>query len=214
MVDMRKLAVLLLAAMVAGCSSSPPAEKKPEEAKAGAKPTAAAPQLETGRTAFYEMMRKARTWAPDAKPYRLESAANKDAPGTEGKAIVWRAWFASPSKGSVKPYAWSGGSGEGMPEKGVSFGPEDTYSPTNRSTQVFELEFFKVDSDQAYKVAQEKGGEALEKKSPGTQTYYTLDFDGSAHELIWHVAYGDSPSEYRLKLAVDASTGGFLRKEH
>ena len=210
---MRKIALLLMAGMLAGCSSNPPAEKKPDESKPAAKPSAAAPELQTGRTAFYEMIRKARTWAPDAKPFRLQSGATKDAPGTDGKAIVWNAWFASPSKGSVKPYTWSGGSGEGLPDKGVTFGPEDTFSPTNRSTQPFELEFLKTDSDQAYKVAQEKGGEALLKKNPGTQIFYTLDFDGSAHELIWHVAYGDSPTEYKLKLAVDASTGGYLKKE-
>ena len=207
---MRKLVLLLMAAMLAGCSSSnPPAEKKPETTQ----PTASAPQLETGRSAFYEMIRRARTWAPDAKPFRLQSSATKDGPGTDGKAIVWSAWFASPSKGSVKPYTWSGGKGEGLPEKGVSFGPEDTFSPTNRSTQPFDLEYLKTDSDQAYKTAQEHGGEALEKKSPGTQIFYTLDFDPGAHELIWHVAYGDSPNDYKLKLAVNASTGGYLRKE-
>ena len=209
---MRKLALLLLAAMLAGCSSNPPAEKKAEETKPQAKATPAAPELETGRSAFYEMMRKARTWAPDVKPFRLESGATKDAPGTDGKAIVWHAWFASPSKGSVKPYTWSGG-GADLPDKGVTFGPEDTFSPTNRSTQPFDLDFFKVDSDQAYKAAQEKGGAALEKKSPGTQVFYTLDFDGGAHELIWHVAYGDSPTDYKLKIAVNASTGGFMKKE-
>lgn len=127
--------------------------------------------------------------------------------------MVWHAWFASPSRRSVKPYTWSGGSGENLPERGVTFGPDDTFSPTNASTQPFDVNFLKSDSDNAYKVAQEKGGAELEKKHPGTPVVYMLDWSGKANELIWHVIYGDSPTDYKLRIAVDASTGGFLRKE-
>lgn len=210
---MRKLALLalLLLLALAGCSSEP---KKAEEApKPAAKPEAKAPELQTGRTAFYEMYRTARQWAPDARPFRVQSSASKEAPGTDGKALVWHAWFASPGKREVKPYTWSGGSGENFPERGVSFGPVDTFNPSNTSTQPFDPNFLKSDSDQAYKAAQEKGGEALLKKNPGTPVIYVLDFDNKANELIWHVVYGDSPSNYRLKIAVNASTGGFLKKE-
>lgn len=208
---MRKLVLLLLAAALAGCSSEP--KKAEEGAKPAAKPEAKAPELQTGRTAFYEMYRTARQWAPDAKPFRVQSSASKDAPGTDGKALVWHAWFASPGKREVKPYTWSGGTGENLPERGVSFGPVDTFNPSNTSTQPFDPNFLKSDSDQAYKAAQEKGGEALLKKNPGTPIVYVLDWDGKANELIWHVVYGESPSDYRLKIAVNASTGGYLKKE-
>jgi hypothetical protein len=203
---------LLLCAVLTGCSSSEPS-KPAESAQPKASATPSAPELQTGRTAFYEMYRKARTWAPDAKPYRLESSATKDAPGTDGKAEVWHAWFASESKRLVKPYTWSGGTGENLPDKGVTFGPEDTFSPTNASTQPFDVNFLKTDSDNAYKVGQEKGGAEVEKKHPATPTLYVLDWNGKANELIWHVIYGDSPSDYKLRIAVDAATGGFLRKE-
>jgi hypothetical protein len=208
---MRKIALLLLAAILCGCSSEPQKPAETPQPKASATPSA--PELMTGRSAFYECYRKARTWAPDAKPYRVESSASKDSPGTDGKAIVWHAWFASPSRRSVKPYTWSGGSGENLPEKGVTFGPDDSFSPTNASTQPFDVGFLKTDSDNAYKVAQEKGGTELEKKHPGTPVTYILDWNGKANELIWHVIYGDSPNEARLRIAVDAATGGFLRKE-
>lgn len=204
---MRTLVLLLLAAMLCGCSSEPQKPAETPQPKASATP--AAPELMTGRTAFYECYRKARTWAADAKPYRLESSTTKE---PDGKAVVWHAWFASPSRRSVKPYTWSGG-GENAPEKGVSFGPDDTFNPSNASTQPFDVNFLKTDSDNAYKVAQEKGGADLEKKHPGTPITYVLDWSPRANELIWHVIYGDTPSEYRLKIAVDAATGGFLRKE-
>lgn len=209
---MRKLVVLLLVALLAGCSSEP--KKAEEGAKPPvAKPEAKAPEFQTGRTAFYEMYRAARTWAPDAKPFRVQSSPTKEAPGTDGKAEVWHAWFASPSKREVKPYTWSGGTGENLPERGVSFGAVDTFNPTNTSTQPFDPNFLKSDTDQAYKAAQEKGGEALLKKAPGTPIIYTLDWDAQSNELIWHVSYGESPIEYKLKIAVNASTGGYLKKE-
>ncbi|MBZ5646550.1 MAG: hypothetical protein LAN37_04925 [Acidobacteriia bacterium] len=209
---MRKLALLLLAALLTGCSSEPqkPASETPS------KPTAAqskAPEFETGRTAFYRMYTTARIWAPDAKPFRLQSVPTKGSSGAEGKAEIWLAWFASPGKRAVKPYTWSGGSGENMPERGISFGPDDSFNPSNTSTQPFDVNFLKTDSDQAYKAAQEKGGDAFLKKAPGTPIIYTLDWDGKSNELIWHVIYGDTPTNYKLKIAVNASTGGFLKKE-
>lgn len=211
---MRKIALLLLLAALTGCSSEP---KKAEE---GAKPAASqsaqpkAPELQTGRTAFYEMYRNAaHTWSPDAKPYRIQSSPSKDAQGLDGKAVVWHAWFASATKNAVKPFTWSGGSGDDLPEKGVSFGPEDTYNPRNTSTQVFDVNFLKSDSDQAFKAAQAKGGEALLKKDPKTPIIYTLDWDAKGNELIWHVSYGESPQDYKLKIAVNASTGEYLKKE-
>ncbi len=208
---MRKIALLLLLALLAGCSSTEPKNDKVN--KPATTSQAKPPEFQTGRTAFYEMYRTARTWAPDAKPYRVQSSATKDAPGTDGKAEVWMAWFASPSKREVKPYTWCGGTGENLPERGVSFGPVDTFNPSNTSTQPFDVNFLKQDSDAAYKTAQEKGGEALEKKSPGTPVVYILDWDGKANELIWHVIYGEAAQDYKLKIAVNASTGGFLRKE-
>ena len=207
---MRKLALLLLGSLLAGCSSEP---QKPAAATAPVKPAVKAPEFETGRTALHKMYTTARTWAPDAKPFRLQSTPTKDASGADGKAQIWRAWFASPNKRSVKPYTWSGGSGDDMPERGVSFGPEDTFNPSNTSTQPFDIAFLKSDTDQAYKAAQEKGGEVLLKKVPGTPVIYTLDWSAKTNELIWHVSYGDTPTNYKLKIAVDASTGGFLRKE-
>ena len=69
---MKKFLLLLLPlAVIAGCSSesSPPAPK-PEP-----------PQLLSGRSAFQQLYISARSWAPDARPYRLQSATAGDNKG-------------------------------------------------------------------------------------------------------------------------------------
>ncbi|HVP44854.1 MAG TPA: hypothetical protein VMS96_15620 [Terriglobales bacterium] len=210
---MRKLALLLLVAALAGCSSEPTKTAEGPKPAAAQKPAVKPPEFQTGRTAFYEMYRAARQWAPDVKAFRLQSSPTKEAPGTDGKAEVWLGWFASAAKREVKPYTWSGGTGENLPERGVSFGPVDSFNPSNASTQPFDAGFLKSDSDEAYKAAQAKGGEALLKKNPGLPIIYTLDWDAKSNELIWHVSYGETPQDYKLKIAVNASTGGFLKKE-
>jgi len=98
---------LALTALVS-CSS----EKKPGGETASenpAKPTAKVAQYDTGRIAFQRMFLSARGWAGDAKPFRLQSQYTLDAPTSEGKAGLWRASFASPSRRMMKLFVWSGG---------------------------------------------------------------------------------------------------------
>ena len=47
------------------------------------------------------------------------------------------------------------------PSRGISPGSEDNYSPTNSSTQIFDVVFLKTDSDKALEVAQKHGGDKL-----------------------------------------------------
>ena len=58
-----------------------------------------------------------------------------------------------------------------------------------------------------------RGPAKARKKEPELPVIYVLDWDGKANELIWHVTYGNSPTDYKLKIAVNASTGGYLKKE-
>lgn len=198
-----------LAAGLAGCSSEPkPAQgEKQPAAKAAEKPA----EYETGRAAFQKLFVSARGFAADVRPYRLESTPTKDATGHDGKSGLWRASFASPSRRSVKAFTWSGLAGPDAPDRGVTPSTEDTYNPSNASTQVFEIAFLKVDSDKAFEAARKKGGEALQKKEPDLPVKYVLDWNGAENKLIWHVIYGDNMP--KLRIAVDASSGEFLRKE-
>jgi hypothetical protein len=203
---MRKLLMAMLSlALLAGCSSEP---TKPEE-----KPQPKAPEYVTGRTAFQKLYVAARGWQRDAQPYRVESQITTDSKGKEGKSGVWRAFFASPAQRGAKPYVWSGTDAADAPSRGINPGTEDTYSPTNSSTQIFDIAFLKVDSDKAFEVAQMHGGDKLLEKSPDTPVLYLLDWSGLTNELIWHVIYGANRDQAKLKVAVDASSGDFMRVE-
>ncbi len=197
-------AVLLLAA----CSSNQPAESQPNSKSAPKQP-----EYETGRVAFQKMYLAAREWAGDATPFRLQSQFSPDAPVAEGKAGVWRASFASPAKKMLKMFVWSGLAGPDAGEPGVSFSAEDTWSSTNTSERVFNLGFLTIDSDKAYEVAQKNGGQKLTTKDPKQPVFFVLDWDASKNQLVWHVIYGSSQEEAKLRIAVNASTGEFLRVE-
>jgi hypothetical protein len=206
---MKRLALMIvMGALLAGCSSSPTPAEKPAATKAE-------PQLEllTGRAAFQKLFVTARSWAPDAQPFRLESEAVKQAPGTDGKAGLWRGYFASAGKRAVKPYIWSGLSGPDAPERGISPGTEDTFNPANVTTRPFDFAFLKNDTDKAFEVAQAHGGKKLLEADPQLPVKYILAWNAAENELLWHVIYGTSEADAKLRIAVDASTGIFRRVE-
>jgi hypothetical protein len=208
---MRKLMTAVMLALLVsfiGC------EEKKSSQTAETKPAPAPSEYETGRTAFQKLYVAARGFASDVKPYRLQSNYTPDSPAQEGKAGIWTAQFASVARRSIKSYTWSGLSGENMPERGVSHGTEDTYNPSNSSTRVFDIAFLKIDSDKAFETAQKHGGEALTKKDPKQPVTYILDWDPSKNELVWHVIYGPDRNDAKLTIAVDASSGEFIAKEH
>ncbi|MBV8207557.1 MAG: hypothetical protein JO041_12250 [Acidobacteria bacterium] len=203
-----KAALLAPLALVflCGCSgnqSAAPPQPAPKKAT----------EVMTGRGAFQKLYVTARGWSPDAQPFLVESSATKDANGHGGKSAIWRAGFASLSKRMQERFQWSGATGPDAPEPGVSHGTEDTYSPANSSTQVFEVARVQVDSDAAFDVAQKHGGEKLLKASPDVPVNYRLQWDPRKSELYWRVAYGRSSDVPDLAVDVNASSGDFLRVE-
>ena len=199
------IAVVLLSLLLAGCSSEAP--------KPAAKPEPKGPELLTGRSAFQKSFITARGWAPDAHPFRLESLPTNEGNGQDGKAALWRSSFASPLQHGVRPYFWSGSATPDAPPRGVSPGNEDSYSPSNATTQVFDMQFLKIDSDQAFAVAQKHGGEKVTSKDSSATVIYICDFDHNTNQLVWHVIYGPKRETAKLTVAVDASTGEFIRVE-
>lgn len=201
------LAAVLMLLMLSGACSS---DSKPTET---AKPEVKGPDLITARSAFQKLYVAARGWNPDAAPYRLESVVTSDGNGQDGKMAIWRGSFASPAKRSEKTYTWSGSAAEGAPDRGVNPGTEDSYSATNSSTHVFDMAFLKIDSDQAFAIAQKHGGDKILEKDPNTPVFYVCDWNHNTNQLIWHVIYGASRDVAKLTVLVNASTGDFIRIE-
>jgi hypothetical protein len=202
---MKKLLLSVFALMLmTACSSEP--TKPAETAKPQPKPA----DVITARSALQKLYISAHGWGPDARPYRLESMPNADSKGRDGKSAVWRAGFASVAQRGTKPYTFSGSDG---PDRGVNPGIEDTYNPNNASTTAFDIAFLKTDSDKAFEVAQQHGGDKLLEKSPDTPVLYILEWDRVNNTLVWHVVYGTSRDDAKLKVAVNASTGEFIRIE-
>lgn len=198
-------------ATLAGCEWQTQSSK-PTAPAAANKPKEAATVLYTGREAFQKLYATARMWAPDARPYRLQSDLIQDSTGAGGKAAIWRGGFASAARHGIKAVVWSGSHSSDAPSSGVSSGVEDTYNPSNSSTQVFDPLYLKVDSDKAFEVAQEHGGDKLTKKDPKQPVVYLLTWNPSKNELTWHVVYG-SEADAKLRVAVNATTGVFERVE-
>ncbi len=207
-VPTRTLAAILfmLLAMLMACSSEAP---KQPEAKPGPKP----PEQLTGRAAFYKVYIAARNYAADVKPFRIESTPSIDGNGQDGKAAIWRSSFASATQRGVKPFFWSGSNAPDAPPRGVSPGNEDVYNPSNASTQVFDAAFLKVDTDQAFTEAQKHGGDKILEKDPVTPVIYVCDWNHNTNELTWHVIYGASRETAKLTVAINATTGAFIRVE-
>jgi hypothetical protein len=206
--------VLMLVALAALCACS--ADNKPAAKSAEpAKPEKKEPLLYTGREAFQKMYLSAHLWVADAKPYRLESQVNAESNGKDGKATIWRSGFASLTRRGLKSFLWSGSQLPDAASPGVSSGVEDTYNPSNSSTQTFDFAFLKVDSDKAYEVALKHGGDKLEKasKGKGQPVFYILDWSPRENILTWHVIFGTDQQDAKLRVAINASTGDFLRVE-
>ena len=211
---MKKIVIFCCAllCLLLGCSSGNKTGSS-NESRPSVKPVAKQAEYETGRTAFQKLYVSARMWAADVKPFRLQSQFTGDAPTQEGKSSLWRASFASPSKRMLKLFVWSGLSGPDAPEQGISFSAEDSWNPSNTSTPTFDIGYLKVDGDSAYSVAQKHGGEKLTQKDAKQPVFFVLDWDASKSQLLWHVIYGSSQDEAKLRIAVDATSGEFVRVE-
>jgi hypothetical protein len=189
--------------MLSACESSEPA-KPAEEAK----PAKKEPSLYSGMQAFNTMNALALKWAPDATPVRLESRVNSESNGQGGKSTVWRAGFISPSRHQLKFFICSGSRLPDAPPYGVSSDIETGYEAAV-GRMAFPAFLLKVDSDKAYDVAQQHGGEAVLKKNPQQPVLYVLLYTPGKAALYWNVIYGTEAKTAGAGI-IHATTGAWV----
>jgi hypothetical protein len=189
--------------MFPGCDSSTPT-KTAEETK----PAKKEPSLYSGMQAFNTMNALANKWAPDATPVRLESRVNSESNGQGGKSTVWRAGFISPSRRQLKFFVCSGSRLPDAPPYGVSSDIETAYESAV-ARMAFPSFLLKIDSDKAYEVAQQHGGEAVLKKNPQQPVLYVLLFTPGKNALYWNVIYGTEAKTAGAGI-IHATTGAWV----
>jgi hypothetical protein len=201
------LSVIGAVILAVGCSSN---ENKTAPATPAAAPKKAEPSLYSGQEAFNRMLGLALKWAPDAEPARVESVLNTEATGQGGKSTVWQGYFASPSRHATKSFVCSGSRLPGAPPYGVSPSGEEGAYNAQSAGLVFSHFLLKTDTDKAYEVAQQHGGDALVKKDAQQPVTYVLLKDKKLNVPVWFVIYGTSEKDRKGIGVINATTGGFV----
>ena len=207
------LSVISVAILTAGCSSTEnkPKDSTPEKPVAAAQPQSKEPILYTGQEAFNRMMGLAMKWSPDAQPARLESVLTTETTGQNGKSTIWRAYFASPSRRSTKTIVCSGSRRPDAPPFGVSTEGADGAYNAQSAGLIFSQYLLKTDTDKAFAIAQQHGGEAIVKKDAKQPITYVLLKDKQQNIPVWYVIYGTSETDRKGIGVINATTGAFVR---
>ncbi len=202
------LSVISIAILMAGCSST---ENKPTSPTPAAAPAEnKTPVLYTGEEAFNRMMGLALKWSTDAQPARLESVLTPEANGQDGKSTIWRGYFASPSRRSTKTIVCSGSRRPDAPPFGVSAeGTEGAYNADAANLAFLPL-LLKADTDKAFAIAQQHGGDAILKKDAQQPVTYVLLKDRKLNVPVWYVIYGTSEKDRKGIGVINATTGDFV----
>jgi len=201
------LAIFLGTLMVVACGPSTTPSPAPQASTPAPKKE---PVLYTGKSCMSQMAGLASRWQSDALPFHMESTLNAESNGHDGKATVWHGLFASATRRTYKSFACSGSILPDEPPKGVTSGAESAYAP-NVPLIMFQQFLLHTDSDEAFKMAQEKGGAKLLEKDPNQPVVYLLDWDSKNKQLLWVVVYGTSGKDAKGRGVIDATTGKFLR---
>jgi hypothetical protein len=204
------LSVISFAILTAGCNST---ENKPKESTSespAAQPPAAAPVLYTGEEAFNRMLGLALKWSPDAQPARVESVLTSETTGQDGKSTIWRGYFASPARRAVKTIVCSGSRRPDAPPFGVSTEGADGAYNAESAGLAFSQYLLKSDTDQAFAIAEQHGGEAIVKKDAQQPITYVLLKDKKQNVPVWYVIYGASEKDRKGIGVINATTGGFV----
>jgi hypothetical protein len=204
------IAAAAAAAVVAmtACSEAPtPTEIQKAQVETKQEP-AKPPEPVTAQTAFYEMYKPARTWAPDLLALSLISNEVPSMKSEDGKFPMWTAVFVSPSRREARTFTYSVVDDGANVHKGVSVGGAEPWSGATPKSSPFQTTGFAVNSDAAYKTAYAKA-EAWVQKHPGKKAAFSLGSAARFPAPVWFIIWGDTKSGYAVY--VNASTGSVIK---
>ena len=206
------LSLVSVAILTGGCNSTENKAENgaPEKPASGAPTQSKEPVLYTGQEAFNRMMGLALKWSADAQPARLESVLTTETTGQNGKSTVWRGFFASPRRRSVKTIVCSGSRRPDAPPFGVSAeGSEGAYNADAANLAFLPL-LVKTDTDKAFEITRQHGGDAILKKNAQQPITYLLLKDQRQNVPVWYVIYGTSEKDRKGISVINATTGAFI----
>ena len=201
-------AIVVLAVILMGCGSTPPATTPP--AATTTSQAQVEPTMYTAKQCFGSMVNLAQRWQPDALPFHMESELTTETTGQGGKSTIWRAIFASQSRGTMKSFVCSGSREPSAPARGYTSSAESPYPP-NVPALLFDPSYFQNDSDKTFATTLEHGGAPLIKQDPKQPIVYLLDWDTRQKALLWTVIYGKTQADRKGICVVNAATGAFIR---
>src|SRR5208283_670665 len=117
-------------------------------------------------------------------------------------------YFASPTMQAVKTFVCSGSRRPDAPPFGVSSEGTDGAYTAESASYAFSSFLLKTDSDKAFEIAEQHGGEAILKKDPQQPITYILLKDRKANMPLWYVSYGTSEKDRKGVGVINATTGG------
>lgn len=204
---LKTVAVAGAALMLAACSSAPQPAATTEAPATTAPAKPAGPV--SGKTAFYEMYKPARTWATDIQALSLKSGELAGFKNEDGKAALWTAVFASPSQRQARQFTYAVATA-GTVEKGVTADVPEAWSGATKAVMPFQNSDFAIDSDAAYKTAADKGAEWL-KTNADKKCIMELGNAARFSAPVWVAMWGDAKSGGYAQY-VNATTGDLVTK--
>ncbi|HEX4039250.1 MAG TPA: hypothetical protein VHX37_14425 [Acidobacteriaceae bacterium] len=200
-------AISALSLMI-GCTRSAQTAPPVQQPEAQTQSAPAGPVA--AKDAFWPMYKAAHAWASDVTALRLSAKTIPGVKNESGKAAMWEAVFASPSKATYRTFTWSVADvPSSMIYKGVNAGLEMPWGGATRDVMPIDLSQFNTDSDAAYQAAAADGAEWL-KKNPGKDLSALEMGDTYRFQVpVWHVMWGTKSAGYAAW--VDASSGKVLK---
>ena len=208
---MNKRVLLTATGMVAAlafsaCSEPPKPAPKPESE--AAKEPAKAPEAIAALSAFYKLYKPAHEWAADLLLLSVASGEVPNIKNEDGKAGQWTVVFVSPSRKEARSFTWAAADSGPNIVKGLNVSNALPWTGATPTSKTFASTEFVVDSDAAFKTANEKAADWL-KAHPDKKVSLRVGYASPFPAPVWYIMWGSAKDGYAA--VVNATTGMLVK---